>query len=158
MWVGEKHKVENIAEDFKDRLNEIAPPEEFDLTERFVGVTNFLADNSAIVSSFAGSLCWVRSEFSPQMLQMLRETHAGHNWIVSTRVESVCDIKSAVDAADQTIAHFGLEASEITNLLETLLSSGIDRIVDIGSALEFDHLWDGRDLIADFSKKIRVQV
>jgi len=66
------------------------------------------------------------------------------------------DLAALVDQRDQTLVHFGFEAAEAENLADAVGGRGLDRIVPVGGALEFDRVWDGHDLLTAFTRLLRV--
>jgi hypothetical protein len=58
---------------------------------------------------------------------------------------------------DQTVSQFGFSRDELIELAAELSGRGVDRIVPFGSALTFSAIWDGYDLLAEFSRLVTVQ-
>lgn len=67
------------------------------------------------------------------------------------------DLSLLLTTRDQTAAHFGIDGERITQLARSLNGSGVDRWVPLGHALDFDRVWDGYDLLQEFSKKITIR-
>jgi hypothetical protein len=65
---------------------------------------------------------------------------------------SLRDLVPVVRGQDQTLTHFGFSAAELRDLAAALAGKGIDRIVPFGSALSFAAVWDGYDLLHEFTK------
>jgi hypothetical protein len=53
---------------------------------------------------------------------------------------------------DQTLSCFGFQRTELVELAATLAGRGVDRIVPFGAALSFAPVWDGYDLLAEFTR------
>jgi hypothetical protein len=68
------------------------------------------------------------------------------------------DLSALAAPEDQTAACFGLEAAAVRDLARALAGRGIDRFVRMGRALEFGIVWDGYDLLGEFSKRVVVDV
>ncbi|WP_433267175.1 acyl-CoA reductase [Actinosynnema sp. CS-041913] len=64
---------------------------------------------------------------------------------------------SLVERKDQTLSVFGFSQEELESLAFDLAGRGIDRIVPFGSALTFSPLWDGYDLLAEFTRLVTVK-
>lgn len=73
------------------------------------------------------------------------------------RVDALGDITPHIERRDQTLSYFGFEAEELRGLITELNGSGIDRVVPVGDALRFDHIWDGWDLLDIFGRRITVR-
>ena len=57
----------------------------------------------------------------------------------------------------QTISYFGLIESDLDVLYQLSNGEGIDRIVPLGQALNFNYIWDGYNLFDELSKKVFVK-
>ncbi len=56
----------------------------------------------------------------------------------------------------QTLTYFGVSEKEIMDFINKGNFKGVDRVVPIGKALEFDFTWDGYDLISTMSRNINL--
>lgn len=52
----------------------------------------------------------------------------------------------------QTLTYFGFSYDELYQFASVLNGRGIDRIVPIGQALDFDEIWDGKDLVMELHR------
>jgi hypothetical protein len=69
-------------------------------------------------------------------------------------LENLVSLGAMLDNRVQTLTYFGIEPHRI---LETIINSkikGVDRIVPVGKALDFDSIWDGYDLPLTLSRVI----
>lgn len=67
-------------------------------------------------------------------------------------VPSLDALGAVVVRRDQTVAHFGFPAAELTAFARGLAGRGVDRIVPLGDALSFAGVWDGYDLMHEFTR------
>lgn len=65
---------------------------------------------------------------------------------------SLAELAELVERRDQTLSCFGFERAELVDLATMLAGRGVDRIVPFGSALTFASVWDGYDLLAEFTR------
>jgi hypothetical protein len=72
------------------------------------------------------------------------------------QVERISDISSFVEDRHQTLTHFGFSRAELIEFVFVLRGVGLTRLVDVGKALDFSHLWDGRELMGEFCSKVNV--
>jgi hypothetical protein len=72
-------------------------------------------------------------------------------------VGSLSELVPIVLRKDQTVGQFGFTAGELTEFVTELAGRGVDRVVPFGSALTFSAIWDGYDLLAEFSRLVTVQ-
>jgi hypothetical protein len=80
----------------------------------------------------------------------------GAGMMTECYIGSLCDIASFVAPKDQTLVQFGFQRHEIEDLLTKSRGRGLDRVVPIGRALDFHHLWDGHDLITSLCRVVHV--
>ena len=65
---------------------------------------------------------------------------------------SLAELADLVQRRDQTLACFGFDRAELVGLTTLLAGRGVDRIVPFGAALSFASVWDGYDLLAEFTR------
>jgi hypothetical protein len=53
----------------------------------------------------------------------------------------------------QTLSYFGLDDNEINEIYQLSYAKGIDRIVPIGNALDFNYIWDGYNILDELCVK-----
>ena len=92
-----------------------------------------------------------------ESLPDFREDVHGAGTLFQAAVPSLLGLVPFVRRKDQTLGQFGFDRDRLTELVLALNGRGIDRIVPIGEALSFDHVWDGYDLLAQFTRKITVR-
>ena len=63
-----------------------------------------------------------------------------------------------MSSRDQTAVCFGLDSDTVRALAAGLNGLGIDRFVPVGQALQFGSVWDGLELLQEFSKRVVVDV
>lgn len=67
-------------------------------------------------------------------------------------VGSLEALASLVEPRDQTVTTFGFRPEELAAFVAAIPGAGVDRVVPFGSALSFSALWDGYDLLAEFTR------
>ncbi len=65
---------------------------------------------------------------------------------------SLNELSPILDSRIQTITYYGLDAKRILNLVRQQGIKGVDRIVPVGKALDFEFKWDGYDLPRTLSR------
>jgi hypothetical protein len=86
----------------------------------------------------------------------IRDGGAGGGLFQEIVLTSLEDLAGLVDRKVQTIGHFGFDAGELRRLARRLNGRGGDRLVPIGTALDFSHLWDGQDLLVGMTRLVNV--
>ncbi len=67
-------------------------------------------------------------------------------------IADLTDLVDVVQREDQTLSCFGFDRAELVGLASALAGRGIDRIVPFGAALAFAPVWDGYELLAEFTR------
>jgi hypothetical protein len=73
------------------------------------------------------------------------------------RLDRLEDLYGFAEEGDQTVTHFGFERDQLVALAAQLGVRGVDRVVPVGEALAFEIVWDGFDLLDDFTRRVRVR-
>jgi hypothetical protein len=73
-------------------------------------------------------------------------------------VASLDDLAPLLRRRDQTLTHAGFDQTELLTFVAALGARGLDRIVPIGSALTFAALWDGYDLLREFTRTLTLRL
>ena len=76
----------------------------------------------------------------------------GSGTLVQARVDRLEDLVPLVVRRDQTICHFGFAEETLTAFARALAGRGVDRLVPVGQALAFAPVWDGYDLVREFTR------
>jgi hypothetical protein len=67
-----------------------------------------------------------------------------------SHARSLLDVAGMVAVRDQTVSHFGFSDDELRAFLSTC-NHPVARIVPVGAAHDFGPVWDGYDLLREFS-------
>jgi hypothetical protein len=94
------------------------------------------------------------------------ELVSGDNWrdyshlrfgtFTEVTISEIQEVSSLVSNDVQTLSYFGFTKTEMNSMIQEIGSDGIDRIVPIGQALNFDTFWDGYDLIRTLTRTVVV--
>jgi hypothetical protein len=75
-------------------------------------------------------------------------------------IMNIADIKiieTLHNAKVQTLTYWGLNANQFAELKSLSIGEGIDRIVPLGEALNFNYIWDGYNLFDELSRKVFIK-
>jgi hypothetical protein len=72
------------------------------------------------------------------------------------RLDSLDELIPMLRRQDQTLTYFGFTADEMVSFAQRAGGRGIDRIVPMGCALAFSTVWDGYDLLREFTRLVTV--
>jgi len=73
----------------------------------------------------------------------------GGGFVSVQQVTGLAALIGQLDRRVQTLSTFGFGADQLREFAIAANGRGIDRIVEIGHALDFDAVWDGKDLLAE---------
>jgi hypothetical protein len=81
----------------------------------------------------------------------------GGGYFYLSNLNELNDIMHFIDNKVQTISYFGLKQNEIEFIAHKTAGIGVDRIVPIGKALNFDYIWDGYNLCEELTSRKFIQ-
>jgi hypothetical protein len=87
-----------------------------------------------------------------------RELHTGFGLFYEVKLNNLDEFFSFTNKKDQTLVVYGIEKEEIIKSMKKNSSGGIDRIVRLGSAMEFNFVWDGYDMLSNFCRIVDVNL
>lgn len=82
-------------------------------------------------------------------LAVAQSYRPGGGFVSVQQVAALTDLIGQLDRRVQTLSTFGFGADLLREFAIAANGRGIDRIVEIGHALDFDAVWDGKDLLAE---------
>lgn len=83
--------------------------------------------------------------------------HVGNGLFYETIAPSLETIFRSLPQSVQTVSYFGFSKEELGNAIAEGNGVGVDRVVPIGQALDFDLVWDGTDLLEALSKRVTIR-
>lgn len=93
-------------------------------------------------------------ELTNNNLNEVREIHCGNGLFIQMRVDALVQLGSKLTDKEQTLTVYGFSQQDYLELVSTLPARALDRIVPVGTALAFDPVWDGQELITSFTRLI----
>lgn len=87
-----------------------------------------------------------------------REHLCDSGFFLECMVENLDVVFQQFDRKVQTVASLGVKREVWKTLIEQGTIQGIDRIVPLGKALDFDITWDGFDLLSSFLRSVTLQI
>lgn len=159
-WVGDSDEVAAARSSFYDGLFKIvvqkAPSVDAAMAvEKRVAAYGLAVDGVATHIQFRDRALTTVDLASPQVLP---RRWLGVGTFPETAVARLTDLAAIVVPRDQTITQFGFTAEELIAFTHAIRGQGVDRIVPIGCALDFSAVWDGYDLIREFTRLTTVMV
>lgn len=157
IWVGEGD-TDAAAADFHARLR------------RIVAEKGYVADTSAAIAKIGQSMRTIIdadvTSYTPYDNNLtvldvaafpdVRGEFCGAGLFYQLHADNLFELVPHIRRADQTLATFGIAHDQLREFAIALTGRGIDRIVPFGQALQFDRIWDGHDLLQDFTRKVTI--
>lgn len=91
--------------------------------------------------------------FAEMATKTLNNHSCGGGYFYTKNIEEVNDLFFITSKKIQTLAYFGLSESDKKAILKISNGKGLERIVPVGEALNFDYIWDGYNLIDELTTK-----
>jgi hypothetical protein len=85
------------------------------------------------------------------------DMHCGAGLFYEARVNSLDSLSPLLSRKVQTIGYFGVTENDWREFVVNQIPAGIDRIVPIGQALDFEPIWDGFDLFLAFQRQLSIK-
>lgn len=73
----------------------------------------------------------------------------GTGYLYYVQINNLYELKEYINRKIQSVGYFGFSNDELNLLAELSYAKGIDRIIPIGKALDFDYIWDGYNILTE---------
>lgn len=154
VWVGEKNvEVKNKFWSAFERKIQSKQYELFAATQVLKLTTSFWMASDVEVNAVENRNYFTRVQLK-DISEEARERHCGGGLFFEYDVNELNDLASIIIDKDQTLSYFGFEQEQLVELVETISTRGLDRIVPIGQALNFDSVWDGQSFLRSFTREV----
>lgn len=147
--VGQEAQTTAAAQDIADRLSSVADRRYQNVDGQAI---NKMVSLVAGLDRGLGRFHWVSNSLvtvDADDLAAAVEFRPGGGFLSVQSVPALESVIPQLTRRVQTLSTFGFTPSDLREFAVTANGRGIDRIVDIGHALDFDAVWDGKDLIAE---------
>ncbi|WP_432832535.1 acyl-CoA reductase [Dactylosporangium sp. CA-092794] len=121
--------------------------------EKYVATYGLAATGAATRVTFAGTAL---AEVDLAGVAELQRGWLGAGTVCHVTVPSLAELAVAIRRKDQTLSHFGFAQADLDDFVTALAGRGLDRIVPFGQALTFAGVWDGLDLLHEFTRIITI--
>ncbi|HEX6499589.1 MAG TPA: acyl-CoA reductase [Micromonosporaceae bacterium] len=158
-WVGDPAGVDEARVDFVERLSaevtrRVPRVDAAMAVEQRVSTYGLAAEGVATAVRFAGHALATVDLAEPGQIP---RRWLGAGTFPQARVDTLTDLVDVVRRRDQTVTHFGFTEAELVAFARALAGRGVDRLVPIGEALTFSSVWDGYDLLREFTRLVTVR-
>jgi hypothetical protein len=158
-WVGDAAGAQAAGQEFRALLAAVLETKQH-VTEPAMAVQKRVSAYGAAVDGLVKEIAFDGNGLATLELAdpaVLPREWLGAGTFANAQVSTLSDLVPIVLRKDQTVSQFGFTAEELTAFAHELAGRGVDRIVPFGSALTFSAVWDGYDLLAEFSRLVTVQ-
>lgn len=93
---------------------------------------------------------------APQLVDGQQWGHCFGGLVHVAQVPALAALSPFIQRRHQTLCHFGFDQAELAALVTQLRGAGLDRLVPVGMALRFSHLWDGVDLLERLTQSVHL--
>ncbi|GGM84586.1 acyl-CoA reductase [Dactylosporangium sucinum] len=158
-WIGDPAAADVAKAEFTELLGEVVGQRGWSVdaamaVEKYVATYGLAATGAATRVAFAGNAV---ANVELADLGFVQREWLGAGTICHVTLGSLAELAPAIQRKDQTLAQFGFTMTELDDFVTTLAGRGIDRIVPFGQALTFAGVWDGFDLLHEFTRIITIQ-
>ena len=161
IWRGSPQEVEKAGDLFWPALK--AQSEKFIKTtnpvqfvDKFFAQCSAAIDGSIQSSRNTGTNMVSVSRLTSHELPSKKLMHIGGGLFWEMLIQELNELAPILDRRSQTIGSFGITSDEWKQWTLNSVAS-IDRIVPLGQALQFDSIWDGMDLLREFTRLVSIR-
>ena len=153
-WIGEAAAAADARAEFAALLTDVVAERATVVDpamaiRKRVAAYGLAADGMVDSVRFAGNAVAVLDVVDPASVP---RSWLGAGTFPQATLGSLAELAELMKRGDQTLSCFGFERPELVGLAMVLAGRGVDRIVPFGSALAFASVWDGYDLLAEFTR------
>lgn len=161
VWRGDHRTIEHVAKRFWEAARAEANSFESDISP--VAFVNKLVSQD--IAAIDGQVNSIR-QFDDNIVSVGTlskiavpedDLFVGEGIFWEFSITELVEIQPILDARSQTLVSLGITAQEWSDLV---VNNGlkIDRIVPFGQALQFGHIWDGMNLLDEFSRLVSIDI
>ncbi|MFC1631451.1 acyl-CoA reductase [Candidatus Omnitrophota bacterium] len=159
-WIGKKKAINNAKQRFWSAIEKLASQEEIDWPKG-IGIARMTTGYRYAAEGIADELSTVSTKFPyrihlQKVKKNLREIHSGGGIFLEAEKTSLMAILELIVPKDQTLSVYGFSGHELKRFASQLSGYGLDRIVPIGQASNFQVVWDGYDLFTYFTREVTI--
>ena len=112
----------------------------------------------AAANGRASSVHWQNTQLTSIVASAAQrqDTRVGGGFLSVIFVPSLAEVAGFIRDSDQTITYFGWDRGEIEAVAASRAGPGVSRWAPIGTALDFDFIWDGYDIPFELTRLVRV--
>ena len=158
VWLGDRDNVHVAQDSFWNIVHEVVR-EKYDL-QQVLAVNKLSAFyRQAVAMSVKKEATqdnFVLRVAFEELPENIDEFRCAGGYFTEYIASSLDEIAPIIKNKYQTLAYYGISREELTNFVLSNRLPGLDRLVSIGTTLDFSLTWDGYDLIRTLTRRISV--
>lgn len=160
-WVGAKEKCILARNRFWKKFEQQLSSKTYDdspgmVMDRFV--TSCMVATDQLYIETTSNKFPTRILLNSKPLTFIKNYHCGNGLFYEQIFETVPQFFLSLTDREQTLSVFGFNEAEIKKYVNVLPMRSVDRITQIGKALDFGYVWDGCNLLHEFTRQIDIQL
>ncbi len=159
IWVGESNHIENSMERLWKVFTKLAAEnysiQPIQVIDKFVDVCSQAIESEDIVQVLVESPVLTRirlKHLSPDIWKH----RPFYGTIQEYEARDLDEINPILSKKFQTLTQFGYSTEELRAFIVRTRPEGVDRIVQVGRAIEMDFIWDGFDVLSSLTRIIDI--
>ncbi len=160
VWKGDKESIENAKTSFWEGIHVYLSPEFAEISAADI-VNKLVVSQSMAITADAVLPSTKNNLISRVQLNSLDELqtdlHCGAGLFYEYSINELKELMPLASRKIQTVGCFGVSSEELKNFISEQMPQGFDRFVPIGKALDFSPVWDGYNLLDEFTRTIEIQ-
>ena len=160
-WIGKRNDIKKAKGIFWDILEKTITDKNYLLHEitavdKMVTFYNqSMAQNSISKTQSKNNLIWRINNAS--IYEDIDKYRCTSGYFNEFEINHINEINKLIKRNYQTMSHYGISKEDLVSFFKDNKPLGIDRVVPIGSTLNFSLNWDGYDLINQMSRIIEIK-
>jgi hypothetical protein len=155
-WLGSENFVAQARKRFWHAFDQQKLPvyEQHEINLKILSMQHIAMMKTVQIEQQHGAL--IRMKLAQQDIDTdILSQHRGFGFLLETELASLKLLSAALPFDLQTLCYFGVAKERLCGSeFSTDLLDRVDRLVPVGRAVEFDAVWDGYDLLHEFTRHI----
>lgn len=157
-WLGEAESCRIASASFWSEFNQLSVERQYPIG----GATSVKKQTAAWAAAMNADVSAVRQLDKVTVVSLGNSECSsprgcGAGFFFERHLKDLRCVQEYLQPFDQTLAYAGMEREAVAELARCLNGSAFTRYTPIGMALEFSPLWEGKNLLAGFTKLIHVR-
>ena len=160
IWLGNNKTIEKAKNFFWKNIHntltqDFADISAADMVNKLVASQSIAIESDVVLSLIENNL--INRIQLTSLDHINTDLHCGAGLFYEFSMTDINEITPLSSRKIQTVGYFGLSREKLKKMIITSLPSGFDRFVPIGNALDFSPIWDGSNLLHEFTRVIDIQ-